>query len=71
MIVLDLLKIKLRMPNTARFMSDFGVVIVAAGSIAFLFAVPLPLPPSVIIWSGIAIWQLSEWRIRFLRRNGR
>lgn len=71
MILLDLIKLKLRMPSTARFLSDAGVVIGAAGAIAFFMSVSLPVRPSIIIYAGIAIWQLAEWRLRILRRSGR
>lgn len=71
MILLDLIKLKLSMPSTARFMSDFGVVVGAAGSLAFFLSIPLPLPPPVVLSVGVAIWRLSEWRLRVLRRAGR
>lgn len=71
MILLDIIKLKMRMPRTLRLVAATGLGIAYVGAILMVFASPLPFPPLVLICPGLLIWQVADRRARKIERAGR
>ncbi len=70
MILLEIIKLRLAMPSTARFFSGAGILIALLGVMLFLFWEPAP-ELMILNFVGLSTWRLAEWRLKQIGKNGR
>jgi hypothetical protein len=70
MILLEIIKLRLAMPSTARFFAGAGILIACVGVMLFLFWRPAP-DLMVLNCAGLVTWRLAQWRLKQIGKNGR